>query len=254
MVARTSVEGWDKPPDSLTLPSDEIHVWRVVLGLPPAALEHMEIVLSDAERERASRFHHIQHRRAFIASHAALRRILSLYVDVEPGALRFRHSVHGKPSLDRSPSEPLIKFNLAHSHTMALVAVAREREVGVDLEWVRPELANMRVAEEFFSPAELERLHALRGSAQVRGFFNCWTRKEAYVKARGEGLSMPLCEFDVSLEPGKPAELVSTRPDPQDVARWRLVDLSPGEGYVGAVAAEGQSWRVRCWQYSVSRG
>lgn len=254
MVLRPFQTAWAKPPDPLLLPPDEVHVWRVALGLPPAALEHLEAVLSDDERERASRFHYIRHRRAFIAAHAALRMILSFYLEAEPEVLRFRLGTHGKPTLDSRPSDPPVTFNLTHSHTMALVAVAWGREVGVDVEWMRPELANMHVAEQFFSEVELERLYALGRGAQVQGFFNCWTRKEAYVKARGEGLSMPLCDFDVSLAPGEPAQLLNTRPDPQEAARWRLVDLSPGEGYAAAVAAEGRSWRVRCWQYSIPRG
>lgn len=224
-------------------------MWRAPLAPPPEALAGLKPILSEDERQRADRFHYERDRRAFTVAHAALRLILSRYLSASPPELRFCESAHGKPSLAGDAGMPPLRFNLSHSHELALVAVSRGREVGVDLEWLRPELATRNVAEQYFSAAELTVLRALAGEAWVQGFFNCWTRKEAYIKARGEGLSMPLDAFDVALAPGEAARLLNTRPDPRDADRWRLVALHPGEGYAAAVAAEGQRWAVRCWDF-----
>jgi 4'-phosphopantetheinyl transferase len=131
-----------------------------------------------------------------------------------------------------------------------LVAVARGREVGVDIEQVRPEVAEERIPEQFFSPREVEVLRGLPAEQQVQGFFNCWTRKEAYVKAVGEGLSLPLDSFEVSLAPGEPAALLRTRPDPRDAERWVLSALRPGRGYAAALVVEGRPGPLRCWDWA----
>lgn len=237
---------WAGPPAALVLAAGEVHTWRVPLDVPDAARRHLVGLLSDDERERAARFHHERDGAAFIAAHGALRLILGRYLHLDPAALRFRASAHGKPSLDGLAGTTLT-FNLSHSHRLALIAVSTGREVGVDVEWMRADLADMRVAERFFSAHEVGVLRSLPAADRVRGFFNCWTRKEAYIKARGEGLSMPLHEFDVTLAPGEPARLLSTRADPCDAARWALAALEPGDGYAAAVAAEGQGWRLRCF-------
>jgi 4'-phosphopantetheinyl transferase len=132
---------------------------------------------------------------------------------------------------------------------LALYALTRGRALGVDVEYVRDDLAGQEIAERFFSRQEVRALSALPADARTRAFFNCWTRKEAYIKARGEGLSLPLDQFDVSLTPGEPAALLGTRPDPQEAARWLLRELAPARGYVAALAVEGRGWRLRQWRW-----
>jgi 4'-phosphopantetheinyl transferase len=142
-----------------------------------------------------------------------------------------------------------LSFNLTHSHQLALYAVTRRREIGVDLEYVRADFADEQIAERFFSPREVAALRTVPENLLKEAFFHCWTRKEAYVKAKGEGLSIPLDQFDVSLAPGEPALLLSTRDDPQEADRWSLQALFPGSGYVAALAVEGRTWRLKCWQW-----
>jgi 4'-phosphopantetheinyl transferase len=175
-----------------------------------------------------------------------LRAILGRYLGSDPRRLRFHSNHYGKPSL----AEPAgwLRFNLSHSGGLALVAVTLDHELGVDVEQVRADLAGLSIAEQFFSPAEVATLRALPEPDRLQAFFNCWTRKEAFVKARGEGLSFPLKRFDVSLAPGEPAALLATHDDPAEAGRWTLHALSPGPGYVAAVAVYGPIMRVECWR------
>jgi len=209
---------------------DEVQVWRI--GLEAEAEPH---TLSEEERERAARFRFERHRRRFIAAHAALRGILSRATGQPPEALRFVSGPYGKPALEQSR----VRFNLSHSGELALVAVALGRDVGVDVELVRPEIAGERIAERFFSPGEVAALRAQPEEGRVEAFFHCWTRKEAFIKAKGEGLSHPLDSFDVSLIPGEPARLLATRPDPGEASRWSLIEVPVPPGYTAALAVEG---------------
>ncbi|HEX9921799.1 MAG TPA: 4'-phosphopantetheinyl transferase superfamily protein, partial [Anaerolineae bacterium] len=165
------------------------------------------------------------------------------------------YSPTGKPSLATSSQhdQPDLRFNLSHSHELALYAVTYGRDVGVDLEHVSRKIEAMQIADRFFSPSEVSVLRSLPGHLQRDAFFNCWTRKEAFIKAKGDGLSLPLDQFDVSLRPGEPAVLLSTHFDPQETGQWSLQALSPGPGYVGALALAGHGWQLRCWQWSASR-
>jgi 4'-phosphopantetheinyl transferase len=174
--------------------------------------------------------------------------ILAQYLEATPERLRFQYTDFGKPFLIPEQNGPHLRFNVSHSNGLALYAVTFNREVGVDLEYMRPDLATMQLAAEFFSAHEFAALQRLPSRERIEGFFNCWTRKEAYVKARGEGLSLPLDQFDVSLVPGEQARLLDTPGDPKEAKRWSLRALSPGKGYAAALAVKGHSWRSRCWQ------
>lgn len=142
-----------------------------------------------------------------------------------------------------------LHFNVSHSNGLALYAVARGREIGIDLEFVREDIAGLEIAERFFSSREVSALRALAPSEYTVAFFDCWTRKEAYIKARGEGLSHPLHGFTVSLAPGTPAAILNIDADPHEAARWTLVALSPGDGYRAALAVEGRVAHLRCWRW-----
>ncbi len=240
---------WLYPPESLALADDEVHVWRAFLDLATEQVEDLYRSLTPDEQERAGRFRFQRDREHFIVARGVLRAILGRYLKVEPGQLHFRYSPYGKPALTGESGGETLRFNLSHSYGLALYAVARSREIGVDLEHIRADLASERMAEQFFSAREIAALRALPANVQTEAFFNCWTRKEAYVKARGKGLSLPLHQFDVSLAPGEPATLVSTRGDPLEASRWSLQALYPGPGYAATLAVEGHSWRLRCWQW-----
>jgi 4'-phosphopantetheinyl transferase len=162
---------------------------------------------------------------------------------------RFCLNAHGKPALDVGGGTADLHFNVSHSNGLALFAFTLCGEVGVDVEYIRPSLREMDLAERFFSPQEVAALRAFPESSQREMFFRCWTRKEAYIKARGAGMSISLASFTVSLAPDTLTHLLITGHDGPEAGRWWLRTLAPGEGYVGAVAAEGTEWSLTLWQY-----
>lgn len=226
----------------------EVHVWRFALDVPEEALRQLHQTLSQEECSRAERFHFDKDRRHFICARGVLRRLLAGYAGIHPSAIRFLQAQYGKPYLEGHIGPPL-RFNLSHSHGFALLAVTHEREVGIDIEKVRPEVATEQIAEEFFSESEVRTLRSLPEGEQTSAFFNCWTRKEAYIKARGEGLSFPLDRFDVSLAPGEPAALLRTADDPAEAKLWRMENIDPYPGYKGAIVVLGHDWNVRGFEW-----
>ena len=239
---------WHSPPHTPILGNDEIHVWRASLDLPVLQSRSLLLTLAAEELRRAERYRFQEDREHFIIARGLLRTILGGYLDIEPGELQFHYNPNGKPALDGVPGGDTLHFNLSHSHGLALFAVTHGRDIGVDLEHIRPHFDEDQIAERFFSFQEVAALHALPRSMQKEAFFACWTRKEAYIKGTGQGLSLPLDQFDVSVVPGEPAALISTRWDPQEASRWSLQELNPGTGYVGALAVAGHGWRLKCWQ------
>jgi 4'-phosphopantetheinyl transferase len=209
----------------------------------------LEHTLSVDERMRADRFYFREDRERFVVARGLLRTILGRYLDRAPASLAFTQNHYGKPSLVSEAGADPIRFNVSHSHGTALYAIARDLEIGVDLELIRDGLAVEQVARSFFSPREVSALSALPPELRRRAFFLCWTRKEAYIKARGEGLSLPLDQFEVSLIPGEPAALMSTQPESDGPSRWSLQDLSLASGYVAAFAVEGRTRPLFCWQW-----
>ena len=243
------VPSWGLPPETLILGSDEIHVWRVTLDQTTSQIESFRHTLAADEQAKAERFYFRRDREHFIVARGVLRALLGFYLNKAPGCLSFRYSSHGKPALAWESGGDPVRFNLSHSHGVALYAVTRGREVGIDLEYIRSDLAVEQIAERFFSRREIAMLRALPIDLRTYAFFLCWTRKEAYLKARGEGLSLPLDQFDVSLIPGEPAALLSTDCGSPEALRWSLQELTPAPGYVAALAAEGHGWGLACWQW-----
>jgi 4'-phosphopantetheinyl transferase len=233
----------------LVLGCDEVHVWRATLDQTPTQIQSFLHNLAADEQARAERFYFEKDREHFIVARGVLRAILGCYLNRVPEGLSFCYSSHGKPALARESDGYAIRFSVSHSHGVALYAVTRGREVGIDVERIRSDLEVAEVAERFFSRREVAMLRTLPTEAQRQAFFRCWTRKEAYIKARGEGLSLPLDQFDVSLAPGEPAALLATQQDPSEASRWFLQELTPGPGYEAALAVEGHGWRLTCWQW-----
>jgi 4'-phosphopantetheinyl transferase len=243
------VPPWRSPPETLVLGGDEVHVWRATLDQTPSQIQNFRRSLAADEQARAERFYFERDREHFIVARGVLRAILSGYLKRAPEGLSFCYSSHGKPALAGESGGDAIRFNVSHSHGIALYAVTRGREVGVDLEHIRSNLAVMEIAERFFSRREVAMLLALPTEEQREAFFRCWTRKEACLKARGEGLSLPLDQIDVSLAPGEPASILGTQPDASEASRWSLHELAPAPGYAAALAVEGHGWRLACWQW-----
>ncbi len=236
---------WSEAPESLSLETGEVHVWRVELEQPEHLLEKFRGTLEEHELQRASRFHFEKHRRHFVVGRGVLRQLLAQYLDTKPETLRFSYGAYGKPALNGEYKNSRLRFNMSHSHEVALYAFAEDRELGVDVEHIRADFASEDIARHYFSRREVEAFNAIQKQDQVEAFFRCWTRKEAYIKAIGKGLSQPLDKFDVTLAAEQPAALLWCSDD--DATRWSMTNLDVGSGYAGALAVEGQVSRIRCW-------
>jgi 4'-phosphopantetheinyl transferase len=222
------------------LEAGEAHVWRVEAGETPEVAGH-EGVLSADERERAERMPDEGVRRRYVAGRAMLRRILAGYAGRAPEGLRFVYGEHGKPGL---PGE--VEFNMTDSRGMLLYAVTRGRRVGIDVEGVRPGVSVERLARRYFAPPEWEAVSAARAEEREEMFFTLWTRKEAFVKAIGAGLSFPLRDFVVTTPPDPGGvRLVSVRGSGAEGARWSVLPLCPGRGFTATLVVEGPMPRVR---------
>lgn len=242
---------WLDTPSHPILRAGEPHVWRASLDLSAPRLAVLYATLSSDERARAARFHFDRDRNHFIAARGLLRELLGSYVNRAPASLCFAYGQRGKPSLaapesaaslpiratqsETPPQAGELRFNLSHSHGLTLFAFARGTELGVDVEHIRLDFATNEIAERFFSPPERAALRALPAAQRAEGFFNCWTRKEAYIKATGDGLSIPLDSFDVTLAPGQPARLLAVRGTPDAAIRWSMWALTPASGFVAAL-------------------
>lgn len=210
-----------------------VAIWSVWIGGIPDE-QTARAVLSDDELARASRFVDDVHRNRYVAGRLTLRELLGRYLNLPPSDVCFRYSDYGKPDV---PGETL-RFNVAHSDDVAVIGLTDQDRLGVDVERVR-ELGDIDgVARSVFSERELDVFQALHGSSKIQGFFNCWTRKEAFLKAVGEGVSHPLDVFDVTLRPGDQARLLQVKGSTARAAMWSLFDASPMAGWVGAVAVE----------------
>jgi 4'-phosphopantetheinyl transferase len=243
---------WSLSPDRLSLGTKEVHVWRACLDQSAAQMDKFQSTLDDDERSKADRFYFSRDRRRFIVARGILKSLIGHYLGKAPERISLSYGVHGKPALAVESDAEAIRFNLSHSHGSALYALTRGREIGVDLELIRGDLKAAQIADQFFSRNEIMTLRALSPNVREYAFFLCWTRKESYIKARGEGLSMPLDQFDVSLIPGEPAALLSTRPDSDEALNWSLRNLTPASGYAAALAVEGRDWTLSRWQWPPS--
>jgi 4'-phosphopantetheinyl transferase len=230
----------------LSLPPGEVHVWTASRDAPDEAIGAFRGLLNEDELRRADRFAFAHDRTRFAISRGMLRVILGRYLDRSPETLEFINNVHGKPALDaRTNFDPPIRFNLAHSGPWVVYALTLGREIGVDIERIRPEFGGFAIAERFFAPGEIATLRGLPEDVRSLAFFHGWTRKEAYIKAKGKGLALPLDEFEVAIDPAQPAGLLGTLPDPLEAARWSLVEIPADPGFVAALCVEGKGWTLR---------
>lgn len=240
---------WRRPPASPWPAGGEVHVWRVELARLYTLAAELACVLSPDERERAALFRFEKDRLRFTLSRAALRTLLGLYLESSPGSVRLTQNGFGKPFLASQTERGPLHFNASHSNEMALYAFSAEHEVGVDVEHVRAEFASEEIARHFFSRREVEALRGVAAGTRTRAFFDCWARKEAYVKARGEGLSYPLDKFAVSLRPGEPAALLADEVAPQETSEWSLAELHPAPDYAAALAVRSRDVKLELFDW-----
>jgi 4'-phosphopantetheinyl transferase len=239
---------WQNPPPRVALQTSEAHIWIASVGMSPAEASSLRALLSAEELERAARFRFEKDQVQYTAARGFLRLLLGRYLVVDPKAIRFGYNWHGKPFLADEFAKAGIEFNIAHSKGLGLFAFTMGHPIGVDIEGTRPDLATMEIAERFFAPAEVKVLAELPPESRIAAFFQCWTRKEAFVKARGMGLSLGLDKFAVAFGPSANPALLDDEEDPAAAPNWTLRDVSPSAGYTGAVAVEAPDVQVRLWR------
>ncbi|MGN6642334.1 MAG: 4'-phosphopantetheinyl transferase family protein [Verrucomicrobiota bacterium] len=239
---------WPTAAPELALGQQDVHVWAAPLNVSPATLAEFFDTLSTNEKERAGRFKFEQHRSRYIAGRGWLRAALGHYLQTSPAELNFHYSVHGKPELTPNSAGGPLHFNLAHSGDVALLGVTRIGPVGVDVEAIREVKDVADLVARFFSERENHLFQQLAMEQRPAAFFNLWTRKEALLKATGEGIVGGLNRVEVSFLADEPARLLALAGDVEQAARWTLTAFSPALGFVGALAIEAQDVRVSTWR------
>jgi 4'-phosphopantetheinyl transferase len=240
---------WLNSPDNLILSEDEAHIWRAHLDFDEFFQNSFLELLSPDEKNRAKKFRFAKDSQNFIVARGILRLLIGKYLGISPAEISFQYSEFGKPSIANNNS---LRFNISHSQNIALFAFTKKFNIGIDVEFVNPNIEVKEIATSFFSTNEIKNLLALPEKQQTIGFFYCWTRKEAFIKAVGEGLSFPLDKFEVSLEPNKPAKLLATDWQSKDVSKWSIYSLSPEANFVGSLVIEGLVEKVKCWSWQKS--
>jgi 4'-phosphopantetheinyl transferase len=220
---------WPRSPVELPALQNNIHIWAVRLDDATVDLDCELKLFSPEERDRAARFKFERDRRRYLVAHIALRDILRRYLPTEPARVSFDIGANGKPRLPQALASSGVEFNLSHSHEMALLAVCHKREVGVDIEFVKEDFEFHDVAERFFTPREVAAMRGLPAKLQRQAFFKCWTSKEAFLKAKGTGLSGALDEVEIALTAAGQVHIMA------DVPGWSLSELNPIDGYQGAL-------------------
>ncbi len=238
---------WETIAPTPTLAADTVHVWQLSLEQPAARVARLSRLLHDEERQRRDRFYFERDQRRFTVARGGLRLLLASYLDAAPECLRFCVSERGKPALCDNDAHSLLRFNLSHSHERALYAIAWQRDVGIDIEYRRLIERPEQLAQRFFSGEEYATLLSLPAAQQQEAFFNAWTRKEAFVKARGTGLAHALASVAVSLVPGAPPALLRLDCAGATLHDWRLEAIAPAPDYVAALVARGQDWQLACY-------
>lgn len=221
------------------LTAAEIHIWHATLDISESRLESLSKTISGDEKQRAQRLYFERDRRHFITSRGILRTILGNYLGIGEGQVQFCYAVNGKPTVQSSPCHRTIHFNLSHSNGEALFAFTLSSQIGIDIEKIRYVLDMDQIAGRFFSLQERELFCSLPRAEKEEAFFCCWTRKEAFIKATGEGLARPMDSFTVPFIPGETSMFLHIHSNSLNPVQWSLHAFKPKPGYVAALVAEG---------------
>jgi len=238
---------WPPPPDRLNLQNGRVQLWAVALDDASLDSDRGLTILSSDETARAAKFKFERDRRRYVVAHTALREILARCLETGAADVEFVAGGNGKPSLAGAFRDSGVHFNLSHSHERALIAVAQSRELGVDIEFVKVDFPFDDVADRFFTAKEVAALRALPVHLQRQAFYKCWTSKEAFLKAKGTGLSGKLDEVEIILEGNGPIRIHAAVPD------WSLEELNPGDGYAGALVSAGKAARIQVYRWQFTR-
>jgi 4'-phosphopantetheinyl transferase len=236
------MNGWSVLSEPIPPLDEDVHVWAVALDDAGFDAALWRDRLSPEEQARAARFKFARDQKRFIIAHAALRDLIAGYLKMKAANLRFDEGSSGKPKLAPPFDKSGVKFNLSHSHETALVAVHHGSEIGVDIEFIRAEFEFHEVAGHFFTKREITALNALPPVLQRQAFYKCWTSKEAFLKAKGTGLSGKLDEVEITLA-GQHAQVTAS------VAGWSLSELDPGGGYEAALVRQGGPVKISCYRW-----
>jgi len=240
-------KGWLVAPLSPVLREDEIHIWRADT---PSFETHETMLtgfLSVAEQQKANNFRQRLDRNRNILVRAALRDILGRYTHSDPRSLQFLVTSLGKPQLDSAWNANVPNFSLSGSGSVVLLAFTRTDEVGIDVEAIRSDIDVLEIAQRFFAPGEFQELLRIPVAGRSKAFFNAWTRKEAYVKARGEGIGYGLDRFAVTLRSDQPVRLISDDRSPKEVDEWCLESLPLGPDFSAAFAVRRKDLHRHYW-------
>ncbi len=250
LIAALDPTQWQTPPEMLHLSPNMVHIWVASLRHPASKISTLRQLLTDDERARADRFYFEKDREAYTAARGQLRLLLSRYLHVAPTAPRFTYSKYGKPALVTSYSDATLHFNVSHSGDMAVYGFSWDNELGVDVEYKyrTPTPDFTGICTHFFAPSEQKIFLQHKGEAIRDAFYRCWTRKEAYLKASGEGLSRALDSFHVTLTAHEPAKLTYVKDEPEEIERWTMRHIKIGREYTAALCAEGDNPEMVCWK------
>jgi 4'-phosphopantetheinyl transferase len=239
---------WKQASEHPLLAPQDVHIWRAFFDVWQPEIPRLISVLSVDEKERASRFYFEKDRSASIISRSLLRILLGRYCSLDPQNIEFSYNEYGKPTLVADKQLAPMFFNLAHSHNTVVYAFTSINSVGIDVEYMRSNIEYEQLAQSYFSSSEVAELQAVPDAQKSQTFYAGWTRKEAYIKARGKGLSIALDSFDVTLQPGVPAKLIACREEPQAVQNWSLYALPAEDQYASALALKGQCKALQYFQ------
>ncbi len=238
---------WRAPPKAVALPPQTVQVWLASITSAAPVIDPLVALLSEDERDRFNGFRKADDRRRGVLGRGMARGLLARYLDAAPAELVFKKNPQGKPQLAGTHQSSGIEFSIAHSGDLVLAAFARGAELGVDVEAIDRAADHEKLARRFFAPEESEALMTLLPADRPAAFMRAWTRKEAYIKARGLGLSIPLDSFHVPLLPGAPCAITWVRDAPGEAAQWQLCDLQPDARHAAALAVRAAEWPVACW-------
>jgi 4'-phosphopantetheinyl transferase len=242
---------WRIGPSGELIYPNQVHIWRAYLDVSETQREELQEILSADELDRAKRFHFEQDRNRFITTRGILRRILGKYLGEQPYNLKFEYTAKGKPVLSTDYDSHTLRFNISHSYVFALYAVTLCRNVGIDIERIREDVAIWEIAKKFFSQGEISSLEKTHENRVHELFFQFWTRKESILKAKGEGISFPMEKVDVTLIGEKILSPFTLPGDEDENMYWFVKDLFPAPGYAAAVAVEGCDCDLSYLHYSV---
>ena len=241
---------WKIPKSQIFLYEDDLHIWKSPLNIDVQRVQFLKSLLSTDETKRAERFYFDKDKEHFEVGRGILRVLLGNYLNINPKKIKFHYNQFGKPFITDQFKNSKIQFNLSHSKDMLVLVFCKTANVGIDIEFMRTDFDLLRLARQFFSKREVKELISTPSNLLREAFFNCWTRKEAFIKAKGKGLSIPLDKFDVSSAPGKPARLCYYNENPSEISDWFLYELNGiGENYISSVAIKGRPENMKYWEY-----